>query len=919
MPGIARPYGGASTPPCYPWPPLIAGANGQNAGFVGVGDEAGGAGYPPAVAPFNKYWSPPVAPHWQVQAPRLFNIPQVFPQSVHTAPSHWDKDAAELAERGTIRLVVGEPVEYWSTTNNLWVPTFITQVDLDNATIAVNVKTGDMMPLKGLRKVRPPTIPEAKHLKWVKKVLQEANVSKEALHTFDRHKVENRQGKMVVTLREARALGISMDEKLHICGTMTYIYDNLNRREDRSFDEAAFEGFFWDCLWKVDQSFGRMLRKEQYGIMKNKASFFACYTLSRRLGKGTFGEVHKGRSVKNPEHAYAVKIIPREPGDLSLDAEISYLKELDHPHIVKLYEHFEESGKVYLVMDFCSGGELNAMVQRGCPPLPEEFIAHVMRQLLQAIGHVHDRGILHLDLKSANILLMPDRKTLPPSKVAVDATIARAQDRPHVMVIDLGVAQISQACKDGDPCGTPATMAPEVWWGDMTPAADVFSMGVVLFEMLSNSYPFACGCNAQQAQRYWMSNPQAPWARLSDRSSAAFNLCGRMLMQERQQRAALRQCQEDAFLVEGDIQRKAGIHLEREDKIFRRLGQAHRVSLLHKGVALSIARRWPANQWQTVKRIFRGLDKDGTGRISKPTMAATLREQGVAAFEAEQAAEAMDMSMTGKIDWTEIVAMCIPLDHQALEDDLKQVFKLADGDGDNLLSKSELASILPMDNALALVQAEELLKEVTKSSSSSAKVDWWMFRAHFAKDVTPKPWVDPRGRQQQPQRQQQQQQPDQAAAEIKRGAGAQDDQVGYNLDQPGIVAQAEQQFVACWARSRTVGNRLYQGAAAGMVEAEVRQARGMAPEAQPGIDARRKPEQERTPQRPLMENFFEPMLRRVSGNGNAVRDGQNKELQEKLERLAEMGFNDRARCKDLLQRHDNDVDRVVAAICEKAW
>jgi len=910
----AQPFAGANTPPCSPWPPLIGGANGQNNGFVGVGDEAGGAAHPPALAPFNKYWSPPVAPHWQMQAPRAFNIPQVFPQQVHAAPSNYDRDAADLAEKGTIRLVVGEPLEYWSISNSYWMPAHITKVDLDKGSIEVNVKAGHMMPLRGLRKVRPPTRPDAQHLKWIKKVLQEANVHKEASHMFDRHKVENRHGKKVVTTKEARALGMSMDEKLHICGTVTYIYDNLHRREDRSFDQTAFEGFFWDCLWKLDQSFGRMLRKEQYGEVKNKAPFAKSYTLHQRLGRGTFGEVFKGRSMKSPDHTFAVKVMPRETGDLSLDAEISYLKELDHPHIVKLYEHFEENGKVYLVMDFCSGGELSSMTQRGCPPLPEAFVAHVMRQLLQAIGHVHDRGILHLDLKSANILLMPDRRTLPPSKAAVDATIAKPQDRPHVMVIDLGVAQISQACKNGEPSGTPATMAPEVWWGDMTPAADIFSMGVVLFEMLSNSYPFACGCDVHMAQRYWTKNPQAPWARLSDRSSAAFTLCGKMLMLERQMRASLRQCQEDVFLAEGDNHRKTGIHLESEDQIFQRLGQAHRVSLLHKGVALSIASRWPANQWQTVRRMFRELDKDGTGRISKATMAAMLCEKGAVASEAEQAAEAMDMSCTGKIDWTEFVAMCIPLDHQALEDDLKQVFVLADADGDGLLSKNELASVLPMDRGLALVQAEELLKEVTKSSSTSAKVDWSMFRGHFDKEKAPPP-RSPRGPHQQPhqpvpaQIQAVEERPPRPrrvvrgpGEEIQEVAvGANAEQLGYNLENPGLVAQAGQQFAVMWARGRTLGNRLYQEAAGGIADAERMQAEAHGTPNVHGVDPRLKPERERR------------------GSGNPARDAQNKELQEKLARLAEMGFNDRARCKDLLQRHDNDVDRVVAAICEKAW
>ncbi|CAK9099221.1 Calcium-dependent protein kinase 4, partial [Durusdinium trenchii] len=128
--------------------------------------------------------------------------------------------------------------------------------------------------------------------------------------------------------------------------------------------------------------------------------------------------------------------------------------------------------------------------------IPEVWIAHVMQQVLSAITHIHANGIIHLDIKSQNIMLMPALET---KAQFLQADLLSSVDLyfhtlriPHVMVIDLGVATIFQPgnFKRGNPMGTPATMAPEVWRGEITPKADVFSCGCVLFEMLSFQMPW---------------------------------------------------------------------------------------------------------------------------------------------------------------------------------------------------------------------------------------------------------------------------------------------------------------------------------------------------------------------------------------------------------------------------------------------
>lgn len=143
------------------------------------------------------------------------------------------------------------------------------------------------------------------------------------------------------------------------------------------------------------------------------------------------------------------------------------MTDLDHPHILKLYEVYSTGQHIYLVTDFCPGGELHghiAAARRSHQEIPESWTAEAMSQLMQAICHIHVRGIIHLDLKSQNLMLMPSQQTSAFFDASKGSSNAGFSFKPHLVVIDLGIAM---HFKPGDyrgnrPMGTPMTMAPEV-------------------------------------------------------------------------------------------------------------------------------------------------------------------------------------------------------------------------------------------------------------------------------------------------------------------------------------------------------------------------------------------------------------------------------------------------------------------------
>ncbi|CAK0844279.1 unnamed protein product [Prorocentrum cordatum] len=390
-------------------------------------------------------------------------------------------------------------------------------------------------------RLRPRTRPSAQHLEWGRAVLREGRLAEESRAIFLRHAAPARPGQGPA----ARALpsealphaAAELDAALGTCGSVCYLRHHAESVCGRPLAEEDFEELFWNMLWGVQKEFCQAVSRE-HAATRQEAPPRDAYRFERTLGSGTYGTVKLARE-KATGARRAVKMISKSAHHQ--DCEIEHLLFLDHPHVVKLYEHYEDQSYVYLVMDYCSGGDLHSTISesRGaCCLLPERFVSDVLRQVLMAIAHVHSHGIVHLDLKAANIMLTPSRSTLPPCRGEQEGRIlANVHEKPHVMVIDLGVAQVFQPgnFRSRKPRGTPCTMAPEAWSGEFTPRADVWSCGVVLFELLALRLPFDCPCEHQGASAYWGARPAPPWARLRAASSDAVGMCRRMLVFDRLQ------------------------------------------------------------------------------------------------------------------------------------------------------------------------------------------------------------------------------------------------------------------------------------------------------------------------------------------------------------------------------------------------
>jgi calcium-dependent protein kinase len=679
-------------------------------------------------------------------------------------------------------LVEGSKVEYYSATNNTWMPAQVVSVDPETGALTLDVKPNAPLDLRSQRtKLRPLTRPQKAELEWVRRVLREGRLQEEARRLYDKHAVPcPQEDGAVASANSSRkllaegtlALGTDLDAILGTSGSVCKLNWHFEQQNDQPMEAETFEEVFWEFLWSVQKDFCEALAHEsavrhvpaplrRSSSAPEEVTGPNAYTFGRELGHGTFGVVmtatHKASGAVR-----AVKKISKEEHTTDTGhPEIEHLLLLDHPHVVRLYEYYEDAKFYYLVMDYCTDGDLLKMItqhkeqavwaasvdpvlpgaDRSAPRisagLPDAFVEKVAQQILSAIAHVHARGLVHLDLKSANVMLSRSRATLPPGRDARGSTLARVHESPHVMIIDLGVAQIFRPgdFQRGRACGTPATMSPEVWKGEITPKADIFSCGVVLFEMLTLRLPFACPSPRREALAYWAERPAAAWHKVPvGAPEGAVHLCRCMMRVERNRRPTAPQCLLNPYLAPASLAGSSSNLSPASTEQLLKLAVVPHRSLLQKSLALSIARAWPANQMPTIRQLFTELDGSraaNTGRLNKGAVLAAFKSVGMGEVEAFNIADGMDLSRDGFINWTEFVAACVDFGSGIFKEDLRRFFDGADQDDDGLLSQEDLSRVLAGDHLQSKEALGDIFEVLVGRRDPGARVDWKTFLSHF--------------------------------------------------------------------------------------------------------------------------------------------------------------------------------------------
>ena len=260
------------------------------------------------------------------------------------------------------------------------------------------------------------------------------------------------------------------------------------------------------------------------------------YRLEKTIGKGSYGKVKLATQLSTNEKV-ALKFISRasikKPTHWTrIRREINLLRAMHHPHIVKLYDYKDNGSDILLMMEYISGGDLfDRIVHHKDQKFSEKEARPLFRQIVSAVDYCHQNRIIHRDLKPENLMV---------------------DDRNQIKLIDFGFANIySPRGYLETNCGSPLYASPEIVQGVkyVGPEVDIWSLGVILFAMLTGTLPF----EDEQLKGLYAKICAGSYQVPSYLSTEARDLLKIMLTVDPKQRATMKDIKFSAWVMQGSM------------------------------------------------------------------------------------------------------------------------------------------------------------------------------------------------------------------------------------------------------------------------------------------------------------------------------------------------------------------------------
>jgi len=413
----------------------------------------------------------------------------------------------------------------------------------------------------------------------------------------------------------------------------------------------------------------------------------------KAIGEGGFGAVHLCTSTKSgKQRACKAMRLPNSMDREDFRAEVLILSKCGkHKNICHLIDHAEDARYGYLVMQSCTGGELfDRIYSKSCT---ERDSAMAVVDVLNALNFLHSKRIVHRDLKPEN-LLYKDKAPGAPIKL-IDFGLAFQLGPPSMRATEV--------------CGTTSYMAPEVLKGNYATQADIWSLGVITYFMLSGQLPFPGRSDDEKEQRILSGrvsfNSSRAWNEVSDEGKDFVN---RLLQSDEKVRLSGKRALHHKW-IEQRTKRNQPTSGEVVNSL-KKYADAHK---FEKAVRHSMATHLTSSELHKLRNTFEQLDTDGAGTISIEDLKAVLSTESKTGHDIFQGLDIshFDLDGDGQVDWREFVAAVME-DHDVYnEDNLQKVFEEADTDKSGTLCHAEISKMLGNDHEFS----REILEAIKKA------------------------------------------------------------------------------------------------------------------------------------------------------------------------------------------------------------
>ena len=405
------------------------------------------------------------------------------------------------------------------------------------------------------------------------------------------------------------------------------------------------------------------------------------YTFGKVIGTGSYGQVRLAVH-RLTKQVRAVKIIQKAKVNINaLLNEINILSKLSHPNIMQIFEVFDDNTNVYIVSEYCKGGELFDIIStKGS--FTEKDACVIMKQLMSAICYSHQNNIVHRDLKPENILMDNDTDDLT------------------IKLIDWGCAQTIKSAKQSKQAdGTAYYIAPEVLKGEYDEKCDIWACGVIFYILLCGYPPFNGETDDEIYEAVLSGKFQFPEEDWDQVSQDAKDLIKKMLTKDPKKRISALYSMQDVWFKKNEEKSEYDEKLAK--KVLNNMKKFKKHRILEKTIISFIINQLiKKDERLELEKQFKDWDTNGDGVLSKEEIINGYRKTygKVDENEIENMIKSIDLDGNGVIDYNEFLACSINKDKILRNDNLKICFDEFDTDKSGKISVDEVSSIFKQGN-----------------------------------------------------------------------------------------------------------------------------------------------------------------------------------------------------------------------------
>ena len=384
------------------------------------------------------------------------------------------------------------------------------------------------------------------------------------------------------------------------------------------------------------------------------------YEFISMLGNGSYGKVRLYRDRNYKDLLFAIKTlkkegIPQYQFNL-LKSEVNILSNLDHPNIVKYFGVFEDDWYVHIVMEYLKGYDLYKIISlKKYTGFDEKDMCEIIQQLLKALSFIHSQNIVHRDVKPENILF------------------ANKRDYSTLKLIDFGLATYQK--KDHKSVGTPFYMSPEMIDGNSCPQSDIWSVGIIVYLMLTGRYAFDAKDGENLYEKIKKDEVDMQPLIDSECSEEAKDFITKCLKKNASERMTTTECLEHAWINKFCIKKDS--NLLNNDTVDTLLDFANK-NALQKEIYYFIAKISSESDINKLKVFFNQLDVDNSGTLTLEEVEKAFKQIDIDITneELKQIWEGLDFHKDGQVNYSEFLAAMVSSYNFQKEEKLWSVFNL---------------------------------------------------------------------------------------------------------------------------------------------------------------------------------------------------------------------------------------------------